>query len=64
MCNSCGNVENKQSLSTIISYDPFGNMIVSYICKVCVRDKTKFDNLLNCIDKNLIEMKKTPPKTT
>ena len=57
LCNSCGQYKNTGVLNTLISYDQSGNLIISYICNSCMKNKGNIEHLINDVDNKLNSIK-------
>ena len=57
LCDCCKIKRANNEINSIVSYDSFSNMILTYICDNCLIDKNNFDYLLDNIDQQLNSMK-------
>lgn len=53
ICKICDRFFDESYFSTLISYDVYGNLILNYICKDCVKDEKKVNQLLDIADMEL-----------
>jgi hypothetical protein len=53
ICKICKKYFDESYFFTLISYDDYGNLIHNYICKDCVKDENKLNQLLDIADVEL-----------
>ncbi|MCJ7570321.1 MAG: hypothetical protein MUO82_00365 [Candidatus Thermoplasmatota archaeon] len=58
-CKICNRFFDENYFFTLISYDDLGNVIDNYICKDCIKDKNKVNQLLDIADVELYKERNT-----